>query len=82
MAYTRRMICATCGREVPPGRMACPICAPNLCGHVWDFRGLDKETDGKKYFRYRCLRCGEEWVEPVSDVRELYAGRLDTETGG
>ncbi len=81
MAYTKRMICATCGREVPPGRAACPICAPNPCGHVWDFRGLDGEKGGKKYFRYKCLRCGEERVEPVCDVRELYAGRLDSETG-
>ena len=78
MAYTRTTICAKCGKPLPPGRVICP-CRGDLCGHVWDFRGLDHDEDGKKYFRYTCLRCGERRVEPVSTVQNMYAAKLDAE---
>ena len=76
MAYTKPMICAKCGRPIPPGRLACP-CRGDPCGHVWDFRGLDGEKGGQKYFRYMCLRCGEERVDRVSNVRDMYAAKVD-----
>ena len=53
---TRVDLCACCGRPIPEGRMVCPRCEKNQCGHVWDFRGFAHERDGKKYFRYKCLR--------------------------
>ena len=76
MAYTKPMVCAKCGRPIPAGRVICP-CRGDLCGHVWDFRGLDGEKGGQKYFRYKCLRCGEERVDPVRDVRNMYPNRLE-----
>lgn len=79
---TRVDLCACCGRPIPEGRMVCPRCEKNQCGHVWDFRGFAYERDGKKYFRYKCLRCGDQRLEPVSDVREMYRPHLEDESDG
>ncbi len=56
MAMERVTLCARCHKPIPAGRMVCPRCDRNACGHVWDFRGFAYERDGKKYFRYKCLR--------------------------
>lgn len=82
MAMERVTLCARCHKPIPAGRMVCPRCDRNACGHVWDFRGFAHERDGKKYFRYKCLRCGDQRLEPVSDVRKMYKPRMEENDDG
>lgn len=67
--------CAVCGQIIPEGRMVCPRCDKNQCGHVWDFRGIAYERDGKRYFRYKCIRCGDQRLAPTANVHEMYGER-------
>lgn len=54
--------CVVCGVIIPEGRQVCPRCEKDPCLHVWVYDRMVYSARGRKYFRWKCTRCGRKIV--------------------